>query len=211
MERSRHASNHAVIFDLGEVLATPVDLYMAFAACMDRPDPLVEAAYWRHRDGYDRGGTAEEFWTAVLGDLDAAASPHLIADLTEIDTRAWTTLRRDSDDLLTTLAGLGTRLGILSNATREMARRARATAWSAYITDWFFSSEMGAAKPDPRIYSLVEERLNCAPGSIVFFDDREANVRAAQEAGWTANLWVSGEQTVAALRRLAILPMDRQD
>ena len=48
-----------VVFDLGEVLATP----------LDRGPEAVGAAYWSHRDAYDRVGSAQAFWSRVLGDL----------------------------------------------------------------------------------------------------------------------------------------------
>jgi len=48
-----------VIFDLGEVLVTPPDLYEALgcAVVIDQPRTL-ESEYWAHRNDYDRGGSS---------------------------------------------------------------------------------------------------------------------------------------------------------
>lgn len=46
---------------------------------------------------------------------------------------------------------------------------------------------LGLAKPDPAIYRAAEQHLGIAGESIIFFDDLEANVRAASAAGWHAH------------------------
>jgi epoxide hydrolase-like predicted phosphatase len=45
------------------------------------------------------------------------------------------------------------------------------------------SSDVGIRKPDPAIYRHLIEALALDPGSIVFFDDFEENVRAAHDFG----------------------------
>jgi putative hydrolase of the HAD superfamily len=77
-----------VLFDLGEVLATPPGLYSSLAAGLARRPEAVEAAYWAHRDAYDRGGTAHAFWSAVLTDLGIPATPSSIHELTRLDPEA---------------------------------------------------------------------------------------------------------------------------
>lgn len=43
-------------------------------------------------------------------------------------------------------------------------------------------------KPDERIYRRFEELAGCAPADLVFFDDSEPNVLAAQKCGWVAHV-----------------------
>jgi len=45
---------------------------------------------------------------------------------------------------------------------------------------------VGVMKPDPWIYELYEEATGVSGEQIVFFDDRQENVRAALERGWRA-------------------------
>jgi putative hydrolase of the HAD superfamily len=205
MTPSRATAASVVILDLGEVLATPTDLYASLAARLPQRPAAVETAYWAHRDAYDRGGTAQAFWTSVLTDLGTPVTPSLIADLTYIDTQAWTTIRPDAMSLLKTLSDRGLRVGVLSNATLEMATAARATPWAEYITDWFFSCELRLAKPDPAIYHHVTKELALPADSVLFIDDRLVNVNAALDAGWNAHLWTSGPDTADLLTDLGLL------
>ncbi|MER7792835.1 HAD family phosphatase [Streptomyces sp. NPDC097640] len=195
-----------VIFDLGEVLATPPGLYAALAAAIERRPEAVGAAYWAYRDAYDRGGSAQAFWSDVLAELGVSPAEDAVSELTRIDTEAWTTIRPDAVSLLCSLSTQGVRLGILSNATREMAQAARRTPWAAYVSDWFFSAELRLAKPDQAIYSEVTNVLGYPPQSIVFVDDRPVNVEAAREAGWNAHTWTSGENTRTLMSDLGLLP-----
>jgi len=54
------------------------------------------------------------------------------------------------------------------------------------IRERFASHLMGVAKPDPQIYRAFQSAVNVAPEQILFFDDLEENIAAAQQAGWTA-------------------------
>ena len=45
------------------------------------------------------------------------------------------------------------------------------------------SSELGVAKPDEEIYHILKEKLNCDFEEILFVDDFEENIKAAQELG----------------------------
>ena len=194
-----------VIFDLGEVLATPSALYESFAERIAHESQAVEASYWQHRGDYDRGGSSTAFWTAVLEGIGVPATRQSLEDLTQIDTIAWTTIRPDAFDLLRRLSDVGHRVGVLSNATIEMAGAARLSDWGRFVTDWFFSSELGIAKPDVRIYRYVTERIDLPASSIMFIDDRQVNVDAALAAGWNAHLWTSPVGTMDLLTELGLI------
>ncbi len=49
------------------------------------------------------------------------------------------------------------------------------------------SQDLGLIKPDPAIYAEAARRLEASPQELIFFDDLEANVEAAREAGWRAH------------------------
>lgn len=46
-----------------------------------------------------------------------------------------------------------------------------------------FDGEEGVAKPDARIYQLALMRLGMQPDEVVFVDDKESNIEAAQRLG----------------------------
>ena len=117
---------------------------------------------------------------------------------------SWTTLRPDARCTLEDLNASGVRIAILSNAPLGMASKARAGDWAHLVDDWFFSSELSMAKPDPGIYEAVTAKLGIQPSAVIFFDDRQVNVEAARAAGWRAELWTSAETVQRTLRDLGL-------
>jgi FMN phosphatase YigB (HAD superfamily) len=55
------------------------------------------------------------------------------------------------------------------------------------------------AKPDPAIYEAFEGEAGAAPSGILFFDDTEANVTAARERGWSAEVIDHAGDTAAQM------------
>ena len=83
-------------------------------------------------------------------------------------------------------------LGILSNtcaAHWHWVQRQRWDVSSGWFRDAILSYEVGAMKPDPRIYHCAAERAGVGHERIFFTDDRVENVVAARELGWHAVLF----------------------
>jgi putative hydrolase of the HAD superfamily len=78
----------------------------------------------------------------------------------------------------------GRRNALLTNNVKEFS-----AGWRGmFPVDEIFaeiidSSEVGMRKPDPTIYALTIERVQCDPQAIVFLDDLEENVEAGRAAG----------------------------
>ncbi|MBP8251469.1 MAG: HAD family phosphatase [Herpetosiphon sp.] len=78
---------------------------------------------------------------------------------------------------------------ILSNSfTGARERETAAYQFDQACDMILYSHEIGLLKPDPRIYALLCERLECQPLEIIFLDDVEQNVRTACEH------WIHGIQ-----------------
>jgi putative hydrolase of the HAD superfamily len=122
--------------------------------------------------------------------------------LIRIDTAGWTTIRPDAAELLKQLHDDGVRIGILSNATIEMAAAARQSVWAQWVADWFFSAELGIVKPYPAIYQHVTETIGLPSDSIIYIDDNQRSVDGALATGWNAHLWTSGADTARLLNGL---------
>jgi putative hydrolase of the HAD superfamily len=198
-------SELVVVFDLGEVLATPVELFAELARQAGTDEKRFSAAYWAHRGPFDRGAGADVYWRAVLDDAGVGHDADLAQRLDDLDAASWTTLRPDARRTLEQLNISGVRVAILSNAPLGMASAARAGDWAHLVDDWFFSSELTMAKPDPAIYEAVTAKLGVEPGAVVFFDDRQVNVEAARAAGWRAELWASADTVQKTLRDLGLI------
>jgi len=101
-------------------------------------------------------------------------------------------------DILAELRDAGIRLLALSNWSAETFP----VALERYpFLGWFegivVSGEVGAAKPDERIFRVLIERHGIEPTESAFVDDSEANVRAAGALGFVAIRFTDA----AALRR----------
>lgn len=92
------------------------------------------------------------------------------------------------------------RTAILSNsadgARREEQRR---YGFEQLVDVIVYSHEVGIAKPDPAIYQLTEQRLGVRSQEIVFVDDHEPHVRAAEDLGWHGVLHRDTQGTIAEL------------
>ena len=81
-------------------------------------------------------------------------------------------------------AGLDT--AALTNTTPEHWVRMPQFPTVGRLRHRLASHELGLHKPDPAIYLRLERQLGYAGGEILFFDDTEENVQAAQAVGWRA-------------------------
>ena len=69
------------------------------------------------------------------------------------------------------------------------------------------SSVEGLRKPDPRIYELVCDRIETAPGDAVFLDDIGANLKPARALGMTTIRVVEPETALRELEDVLGFPL----
>jgi putative hydrolase of the HAD superfamily len=70
--------------------------------------------------------------------------------------------------------------------------------------EFIVSYQVGAMKPDPRIYQEALRRSDLPARSCVFVDDRPGNIEGATRVGMHAVLFQSPEQCAAELTRLGV-------
>jgi putative hydrolase of the HAD superfamily len=146
------------------------------AVSLDRP-PTNEAA---ERDRWQR------IVAAVIDDVASGEELFEQLWLHFAQPQHW----RMYDDVAPTLERLrshGFCLGIASNFDSRLEAIVAAHSALAACDAVFVSSAIGYAKPDPRFFAAVEERLGASPAEIVLVGDDEVNdVRGAAAAGWRA-------------------------
>lgn len=147
------------------------------------------SAYWVRRLDYDLDLSVEDYWDNVFARLQIIASPEQRASLIRVDSEGWTALRPDAHDLIQRLHAAGARIAILSNATKEMGEAARVSSWAPFVSDWFFSAEVGLAKPNVALYRHVTEALQVRPSDILYFEDVQRGLDVADSLGWGTHLW----------------------
>ena len=178
----------AVVFDLGGVLIdwNPRHLYRSMFdgddAAMERFLAEVCSPAWNLE--LDAGRSLREGVAALVARFPAQR------DLIVAYDEHWTEMLGGPIEgtvaVLADLRRAGIRVAALSNWSADTFPIAR----SRYpFLGWFetivISGEVGACKPDPRIYEVFFERTGLVPASSVFVDDVEANVAAASELGMT--------------------------
>ena len=202
VERSQTS---VAVFDLGGVLVPSGGALAALAVALDVPERELAGPYWAHRDAYDVGGPAAEYWRRVTAALGRPCDSAEVARLDGIDVAHWAALGTEATKLLAMAAERGVRLAVLSNAPASLARAVRGAAWSACFETLVFSSEVALMKPDPRIYPAADRKMGVSPPDVVFFDDRPANVDAARGHGWRAHVWPGAEEAWEILAREGVL------
>lgn len=176
-------------------------------------------------------------WEAALADVGGAAFPAAVFEHERPAMRGEMTMREavlaaaqavgsdiDVDDTLTLwgrfdldeealsvvdeLRALGYPCYLTTNQqdVRVAAMRER---YANRLDGYFFSCEVGEAKPAGQYFVRVLETLGLQPGDCVFVDDSPANVRSASGVGLRSHLLDASDNVAslrAALRNEGLLP-----
>jgi len=178
-----------VVFDYGEVISEPTGALPELAGMLGAPVEAFRRGYWAARAAYDAGSSDLEYWRAVGAAVGVPVGEELADRLTAVDVRGWLRPEPAVVELVEELAAAGVPLALLSNAPVSFARTAEREPWTRHFRHLVFSGDLGVAKPDPRIFAALAERIGAEPADCVFFDDRRENVAAATAAGLTGVLW----------------------
>jgi putative hydrolase of the HAD superfamily len=156
-------------------------------------------AYWACRPAYDAGQGAVAYWDEVAARMGARFDD--VPALVEADLDSWSQVDEEMADLVCALADQGRSLGLLSNIVEDLVPvwESRHGRWLGRFAALTYSCRIGVAKPDRRAYEICAERMGVATSQVLFFDDNEANVVAARQAGMSAELFTSAEQVRALL------------
>jgi len=95
------------------------------------------------------------------------------------------------------------RTAILSNSAAGARSAEQAKFGFAELVDVIlYSDEVGLAKPDPRVYTLLCAELGAQPAEVAFVDNRAPNVNAACELGIHGILHERTPASIAAIEGL---------
>jgi len=197
----------AVLWDLGNVLLdwSPAYLYSKlFATDEECRHFLGNVCTMEWHAAHDRGVSMAENRIALI-----EAHPHL-----EDAIRAWETgfeqmlngAIAGTPQIMDALADHGVPQYALTNLPAEWVEPVtRLYPQMRHMKDVIVSAHEGVIKPDPKIYAITEARLPFDAHDVVFFDDREANVIAAREHGFDAELFTGKDALGAALESRGLL------
>lgn len=108
--------------------------------------------------------------------------------------------------LVERLAAAGVPLFCLTNFGDEFWQMFRPTQpIFDHFADIIVSGVEKVAKPEPRIYEIVEQRSGRAGAALFFADDNPDNIAAAKARGWDAHLFSDAAGLAAALGEAGFL------
>ncbi|MFF8652748.1 HAD family hydrolase [Streptomyces huasconensis] len=167
------------------------------------PEAPFWEAYWGLRQPYDRGDvTGSGYWRQVADALDTGFGPEQVARLIEADIASWSGVDDTMVTLIGELAAAGRRIALLSNIPEELAvHYEERHAWLKHFQVRAFSCRIGHAKPEPGAYRWCLDALGTEAGRVLFVDDREENVRAAEAGGLRGHLFTTPAALREALRK----------
>lgn len=81
----------------------------------------------------------------------------------------------------------------------------RAFPFFANFDGYIFSYEVGAMKPNAKIYEALEKMTGQRGAQLVYLDDRQENIDAGAARGWQTILQTDPAKSRAAIERLGLL------
>jgi putative hydrolase of the HAD superfamily len=201
----------AVILDYGDVISLPRDpaVLSEMAAIFNVSEDEFRKYYDFFRHDYDRGSfDAEEYWKRIGEKAGVTPSAHEVALLRDADVRMWARLNQTILRWTDQLREAGFKTAVLSNMHSDMVERIRGDGeWSRRFDCLTLSSAIKMAKPQPEIFKYCLKGLGVAPEEALFIDDREPNVRAAEEIGIRGIVAPSTEELKARLVEMGFEPV----
>jgi putative hydrolase of the HAD superfamily len=177
----------AVLFDFGQVLSLSPDpaVWERIRTLSGLSEADLQREYWAHRHDYDRGTlTGEAYWHKAAAGCKTEFTPEQIASLLTADTELWSRLNLPMVEWAQRLQRAGICTGILSNIGDAMADGLCAKFdWISAFDHCTWSYALKLAKPEAAIYRCAAQGLATASETILFIDDKQENVEAAEAAG----------------------------
>jgi 2-haloacid dehalogenase len=197
----------AVLWDLGNVLLdwSPAYLYRKIFKTEDAvQDFLGRVCTMEWHQAHDRGVSMAENRRALT-----AQFPEHAEAIAAWETRFPEMLNGSiagTAEAIEALAARGVPQYALTNLPAEWVEPVnRVYPAMRHMRDTIVSAHEGCVKPDRHIYEITAARLPHDPEAVLFFDDREANVIAAREFGFDAEVFTGEAAMLAALQARGLL------
>ncbi len=181
--------------------------FAELAAATGARSDVVESAFWHFNDDVCRGAMS-------LSDFNAKMAERLGSDSVDWQKHYMDIIEpiKPMQELLK-WASEHYKVGLLTNSMPGFLSAMRRSGrlpnlpYDAVVD----SSEVGAIKPEAKLYEIAAERAGCRPEEILFIDDSRANLMAADKLGWNV-LWFddSHPEESAERAREALEPADGQ-
>jgi epoxide hydrolase-like predicted phosphatase len=196
-------SIRAVFFDLGGViLRTEYQAprqHLAEKLGMEYDD-LVKVVF-DSESGYQASMgtiTSDEHWAAVIKKLKRPASE---LEAIRHEFFAGDIIDRTLVEFLRSLRGIY-KTGLISNAWGDLRSYIVREKFDDAFDHMIISAEVGAVKPEAKIYKIALEQAGVQANEAVFVDDFEVNIEGCEKVGMQGIYFRDSESTLQQLKEL---------
>lgn len=207
----------ALLVDAAGTLLIPsepaAEVYLRYARRHGLPCSKPAEVLARYREAYNTPwgasplryvGDGRPFWRHIVAHALGASHEAAFEDIYEYYARgeAWTVSPGAVDALRRIRSRLGLKLAVVSNFDTRLRRILADLGLGDVFDAVTVSAEVGAEKPNPRLFEAACDALGVAPGAAVHVgDDRRNDLFGARDAGCYAWLWGADVHNFAEVER----------
>jgi epoxide hydrolase-like predicted phosphatase len=142
--------------------------------------------------------SSDDHWTAVIRRLKRPASElSLIRD----EFFAGDIVDRTLVEYVRSLRGKY-RTGLISNAWSDLRDFIVREKFDDAFDEMIISAEVGAIKPEPKIFQIALEKFGVSPQEAIFVDDVYANIEGCEKVGIQGIHFKSAESAMQQLKQI---------
>lgn len=176
-----------ILLDLGGVLIEVVSVKRLAALMHSMPFSVIKQKWtdsvWLKQFESGQCDT-DTFAKGIVNELGLDVPPQAFMKEFELFLRGF---YEGAENILRELKDAGYKMACITDTNIfQWTSLCKRTGIDTYFDYQFLSYEIGAMKPDSRVFDYVTSALPYAHADIIYFDDREANVLAGSAAGWEA-------------------------
>lgn len=167
----------------------------AMAECLQIELSRFKTLYWQLRDEYDLGSLdGTTYWTKIAKKGGHEITKEQLRTVIELDNVGWSRPNLTMSAWAAKLRKSGITTAIVSNMPSDIREYLRRCEWLPVFDQYTFSCEVNSVKPAAEIYLFCLEQLKLKPAEVLFLDDRQMNVDAAEELGIDSFVFTSAEE-----------------
>jgi len=174
-----------IVYDYGGVISKKQNKKLVYKMCniLNIPEQQFFSFYGQERKDYDSALIdAKTYWIKTIKLIGGQIKSKDIDRLIEFDAKSWLDINKETIEYIKSIQGK-IKLALLSNMTFDVLEKIKTLYWIHYFDSKIFSCEEKVAKPDEKIYEVCLKKVKIEPQHILFIDDSEVNLIAAQRMG----------------------------
>lgn len=200
----------AIGFDFGGVIGGDPSLGHTFtrksAELLGVTPEQWRSTYFSMNHLLNEGGTVDkvEFWRQFLTRFNQIDKLEGTLELDNELANHYMVINQDIIALVDQLRNAGYKVGLLSNASGEVASTIKSLGIGHHFDSFLFSAEIGLQKPDPKAFQTLAKSLGVDITELIFIDDAEKSLATAKECGFTPILFVGIEDLQNRLHEMGV-------